>query len=272
MRPARLGAVSYLNTRPLVRGLHQQPDLFTLRFDVPAVCASLLHDGAVDVGLIPAIEYLRGDYAIVPDIAIGSDGPVASVAVFTRVPIDQVRTLALDPSSRTSVALTRILCARRWRITPEFVAADGTAASAFGEDADAGEGRAVDAMLVIGDAALEVADQFPALGKIDLGAEWQAMTGLPFVYAVWAGRPDALDHEQVIALQAARRRGEGEVAEIARETSEGRPGRERRNLEYLRDTLKYGLGERECAGLSRFHAMAVELGLAPASRPLAFFS
>lgn len=272
MRPARLGAVSYLNTRPLVRGLDERPDLFTLRFDVPSVCAALLHEGAVDVGLIPAIEYLRGDYAIVPDLAIGSDGPVVSVAIFTRVPIEQVRTLALDPSSRTSVALTRILCARRWRIDPEFVGADGPAATALRNDIEAPEGRAVDAMLVIGDAALDVADEFPALGKIDLGTEWQAMTGLPFVYAVWAGRPDALDHEQVVALQEARALGEGNVAAIARETGEGSPDRERRNLEYLRDTLRYGLGEREIAGLERFHALAVDLGVAPAIRPLRFFA
>jgi chorismate dehydratase len=261
MRPARLGAVSYLNTAPLVRGLDERPDLFTVRFDVPSICASLLHAGDVDVGLIPAVEYLQGDYAIVPDIAIGSDGAVVSVAVFTRVPIDQVRTLALDPSSRTSVALTRILCARRWQIAPEFVVAPRS-----------GEPPRVDAMLVIGDPALDTDYESLGLGKVDLGLEWLAMTGLPFVYAVWAGRPDAIDHEQVFALQAARTRGERELAVIARETGEGRPELERRNLEYLRDTLRYGLGDRELAGLERFHALAVELEIAPAVRPLKFFS
>lgn len=272
MRPARLGAVSYLNTRPLVRGLDERPDLFTVRFDVPSVCAALLHEGTVDVGLIPAIEYLRGDYAIVPDLAIGSDGPVASVALFTSVPIEQVRTLALDPSSRTSVALTRILCARRWQITPEFMFADSTTSGLVEHSEGAAVGRAVDAVLLIGDAALDLDHDSIGLAKIDLGTEWQAMTGLPFVYAVWAGRPDALDREQVAALQQARRRGEGEVAVIARETGEGSPDRERRNLEYLRDTLKYGLGEREVAGLERFHALAVDLGVAPAIRPLRFFA
>jgi chorismate dehydratase len=112
--------VSYLNTRPLVRGLDRQTDLFTLRFDVPSLCATLLHDGRVDLGLIPAIEYLRHSYAVVPDVAIGSDGPVESVALFSRVPLARVRTLALDASSRTSVALTRILCARLWDIAPRF--------------------------------------------------------------------------------------------------------------------------------------------------------
>src|SRR3954453_5451435 len=116
--PLRLGAVSYLNTKPLVYGLDAHPDQFDVRFDVPAKCAELLHENKVDLGLIPAIEYLRGDYAIVPNIAIASDGDVATVAVFTRQPMDRVKTLALDLSSRTSVALTRVLCANRWGIAP----------------------------------------------------------------------------------------------------------------------------------------------------------
>jgi chorismate dehydratase len=98
MSIVRLGAVSYLNTKPLVYGLEQRSDLFTVRFDVPAQCAALLHEGRVDLGLIPAIEYLRGDYRIVPGIAIGSDGEIASVAVFSKVPIERIATLALDVS------------------------------------------------------------------------------------------------------------------------------------------------------------------------------
>ena len=97
----RLGAVSYLNTKPLVYGLESRPELFSIRFDVPSQCAALLHDGAVDLGLIPAIEYLRGDYRIVPGVAIGSDGPIVSVALFSRVALDAIRVLALDLSSRT---------------------------------------------------------------------------------------------------------------------------------------------------------------------------
>jgi chorismate dehydratase len=263
MRPARLGAVSYLNTTPLVRGLDARPELFTVRFDVPSLCASLLHAGSVDVGLIPAVEYLSGDYAIVPDIAIGSDGAVVSVAIFTRVPIGEVQTLALDTSSRTSAALTRILCARHWRTAPVFTSAD--------PDVDVML-AANDAALVIGDRALDIDAAALGATKIDLGVAWKQMTGLPFVYAVWAGRPDALDREQVVALQDARARGEREVAEIARETGGGNPAIEHRNLEYLRDTLRYGLSERETAGLARFHALAVELGIAPAVRPLRFYA
>src|SRR5262245_49418144 len=120
MTQVRLGAVSYLNTKPLVEGLDEHPDLFIVRYDVPSQCAALLHEGRIDVGLIPAIEYLRGDYRIVPDIAITSDGPVASVAVFSKVPVARINTLALDISSRTSVALTRVLCTSKWGIRPKL--------------------------------------------------------------------------------------------------------------------------------------------------------
>src|SRR4051794_11751393 len=126
MTRVRLGAVGYLNARPLVYGL-EQSTRFDVRFDLPARCAELLHGGAIDVGLIPSIEYLRGPlapgsdgrrYAIVPDLAIASRGPVASVALYTSRPIGEVRSIALDTSSRTSVALVRVLCARVFRISP----------------------------------------------------------------------------------------------------------------------------------------------------------
>src|SRR5204862_8181393 len=115
--PVRLGAVSYLNTRPLVYGLERDA-AFDVRFDVPARCADLLHEGAIDVGLIPSIEYLNGDYRIVPDLAIASRGAVASVAIYTTRPIRDVRSIALDTSSRSSVALAKVLCARVFRIQP----------------------------------------------------------------------------------------------------------------------------------------------------------
>ena len=117
----RLGAVSYLNTRPLVRGLDKS-DRFTIRFDVPARCAELLHANEVDLGLIPSIEYLkREEYRIVPGLSIASDGPVASVGLYTSKAPESIRSIALDTSSRTSVALTRVLCARWFEINPELV-------------------------------------------------------------------------------------------------------------------------------------------------------
>ncbi len=262
MKPARVGAVSYLNTRPLVYGLDRRPDLFSLRFDVPAVCARLVHDGEVDLGLIPAIEYLNGDYRVVPDLAIGSDGPVQSVAIFTRRPIEQVRTLALDTSSRTSAALTRILCAKSWSIDPVFTPAEPAVDDMLAHN---------DAALVIGDTALLVDPDRLGVLKIDLGEAWQAFAGLPFIYAMWTGQPGAVDAEQVSVLQAARDGGLADVEQIAGEADRAHPALAGRTLGYLRDTLRYGLGEREMAGVARFHALAVELGLAPAQRPLRCF-
>ena len=264
MTPLRLGAVSYLNTKPLVYGLDARPREFDIRFDVPSKCATLLHEGAVDLGLIPAIEYLRGDdYHIVPDVAIASDGAVATVALFSRKPIAEVESIALDLSSRTSVALTRVLCAKHWRIDPEFAPSE--------PDLEGMLMRA-DAALVIGDPAFEIDPAERNVTKIDLGAEWKAMTGLPFVYAMWVGRPGAATAAQCRDLQQARDRGIAHLGDIARAVGGGDPGLEQRSLVYLRDNLKFSLGEREAAGLRRFHELAAEIGLVPALQPLRFYA
>lgn len=262
--PLRLGAVSYLNTKPLVYGLDAFPDQFDIRFDVPAKCAALLHEGRVDLGLIPAIEFLRGDedYWIVPGVAIASEGDVASVAVFSKKPIDQVESIALDLSSRTSVALTRIMCAKRWGIAPVFTAAEPDLAAML---------ERADAALVIGDPAMAIDADALGLTKIDLGGEWNALTGLPFVYAMWTGRQGAVSAAQGAALRNAREQGEANLPRIAEKAGEGDAGRAGQALRYLRDNLKYGLGEREAAGLRRFHELGVEVGLAPALKPLNFY-
>lgn len=262
MTPLRLGAVSYLNTKPLVYGLDALRDQFDVRFDVPAKCAELLHDGRVDLGLIPAIEYLRGDYMIVPGVSIASDGDVATVALFARKPLREVETIALDLSSRTSVALTRVLCAKQWKIAPKFTPSEPDLEGML---------RRADAALVIGDPAFEIDPAKHGVTKIDLGGEWKSLTGLPFVYAMWVGRPGAASAEQCRALEAAKNRGLAHLPEIARQVANGDPAREQRSLVYLRDNLKYGLGEAEQAGLRRFHALATEVGVAPELKPLRFY-
>jgi chorismate dehydratase len=245
-----------------VEGLDQHPRLFTLRYDVPAQCAALLHEGRIDVGLIPAIEYLRGDYRIVPEIAITSDGPVASVAVFSQVPLAHIKTLALDISSRTSVALTRVLSAHKWGIRPKLTPNE--------PDVRAMLARA-DAALVIGDPALAIDAEALGVEKIDLGSEWKTLTGLPFVYAMWSGRAGVLTAEHVAELQAARDRGVAAIPEIARRGGAPDERRVAAVEQYLRDNLKYPLGQREIAGLRRFHELASEQGLVPGLRPLRFY-
>lgn len=258
IQPVRVSAVSFLNARPLVEGLVAAPQ-FAVDFDLPSVCAERLHRGDVDLGLIPAIEYLRGDYRLVPDVAIGSDGPILSVAVFTTRPIDRVRTLALDTSSRTSVALTKVLCTRLWHIAPDMHPATPDLPRML---------EGADAALLIGDPALDIDPVAAGVEKIDLGEAWRTLTGLPFVYAAWAGRPGVLSTAHLEALWTARDRGVAAIDRLA--ASAAGPDAARRSLlaRYLRDNLRYGFGPRERAGLERFHALAVETGAADAVRPL----
>lgn len=259
----RLGAVGYLNARPLTWALDRAPDQWQVRYDVPAVCAALLESGAVDLGLVPSIDYLQGpDYRLVPGVGIGSRGPVASVALFTRKPIDAVRRIALDTSSHTSVALVKVLCRHRFRIEPEFVA--------HGPDLDAMT-RVSDAALIIGDPALEADPARLGLQKIDLGAEWTAMTALPFVYAAWTGRPGAITSAEVRLLQAAQEEGARSTDAIAEEYGRGDPAATTRAAAYLRDNVKYGLGADEIAGLQMFLDYAADVEAAPRRRRLEFF-
>jgi chorismate dehydratase len=261
-RPLRVSAVSFLNARPLVEGLAEDRGLIELEFDLPAACADRLHSGEVDLGLIPAIEYLHGDYRLVPDVAIASDGPIRSVAVFTTVPVARIRRLALDRSSRTSVALTRILSAKLWSIAPSTIPLAPDLSRMLAE---------ADAALLIGDPALELDPLPPGVEKLDLGEAWQALTGLPFVYAAWAGRPEGASPAHVAALIAARDRGVRRLDAIAAAAAGGAGARQQRFAQYLRDNLRYTLGAREQAGLERFFALAAEVGAAPALRPLRFY-
>jgi len=262
MTRVRLGAVGYLNARPLVYGLDERSDVFDLRFDVPSKCATLLHAGEIDLGMIPSIEYLRGPvpYSIVPDLGIISDGDVASVALFTRVPLQQIRRIGLDTSSRTSAGLTRVLCREAWDIDPEFEAVPPESAARI---------EGADAALLIGDPALFLDHQAAGFTKIDLGAEWTRLTGLPFVWAFWAGRPAAIDAAGIEALQRARDEGVAHADAIGRAYA----GPERAELcsKYLRDNIKYRLGDRETRGLRRYYELAAKHGVVAENRTPEFY-
>lgn len=295
MTPVRLGAVGYLNARPLVFGLNRSPR-FDLRFDLPSDCARLLHAGDIDLGLIPSIEYLRGDsYRIVPDLAIASHGPVASVALFTTRPMSEVRSIVMDTSSRTSVALVRVLCARLFKIEP--------AIEAQSPDLNAMLGHG-DAALIIGDKALvwepetvrlkppfDLAQGGPELAegpdttydsvrrgnvereiqKLDLGEAWTSMTGLPFVWAFWAGRAGLVTGDDLTALQAARDAGVNQSDAIAREYFRDAPQHGELGARYLRNNIKYYLGADERAGLELFYRYAAEIGVVPTRNDLRFY-
>lgn len=259
----RIGAVGYLNARPLTWALDRSPQHWNVRYDLPSVCAALLHRGETDLGLIPSIEYLQSpEYRFVPGVGIGSRGPIASVALYTRVPLEQIRSIALDTSSRTSVSLIKVLCHHHFRIAPAFVP-HGPDLAAMTREQDAG--------LLIGDPAFDADHASLGLTKIDLGEQWTAMTGLPFIYAAWTGRPGVVTADDVQALQEAQAEGVASREAIAEEYGRGDAARTGRAAVYLRDNVKYGLGPDEAAGLQAFLDYAADLGLAPRRRRLEFF-
>ena len=265
MSVIRVSAVEYLNARPLVHGLDQHTNLFDLRCDLPAKCAALLHDKSVDLGLIPSIEYLRGnDYRVVPGIAVASRGPVASVALFTDRPVTALRSIAVDASSRTGVALLKVLCAKWFDIEPTFVTLRPDVPAML---------KRCDAALLIGDAALFQEHETIGLDKIDLGEEWEAMTGLPFVWAVWTGRAGAVDVEHVEALMAARDAGCGALDDITEQFAPDDEEHERRAIAkaYLSDNVFYTLDERGQAGLKKFFDASAEIQVVPTVRPVKFY-
>ena len=253
----RLGAVSYLNVEPIIHGLDQDPG-FTLSREVPSRVAERLHAGEIDLGTIPSIEYAFGDYAIVPGIAIGSRGPVRSVNLYHEGPVEDLKRVALDTSSRTSVALLKILLRERLGRDPEYLEM----------------APSLDAMLGVADGALMIGD--PALyleGSVehkDLGLEWHRLTGLPFVYAFWAGPRGVIDGAGIAALQGALAAGRKAVREIARGYAGHGAGRARTNETYLTEHIQFDLGAAEQAGLRELYRRAFALGLIPRVPELRF--
>ncbi|HEV3447515.1 MAG TPA: menaquinone biosynthesis protein [Gemmataceae bacterium] len=261
-RPVRIGAVNYLNTKPLIHDLETLAPDAELILDVPGRLADLLADAKLDVALIPVIEYFRaGSYSIVPNIAIASRGPVLSVTLFSRMPWASIRRVALDEGSRTSAALCQILLHKRYGISPEVksLPLERTA-----EEADA------DAVLLIGDRAMRAC--LPGFAHaFDLGQEWFDWTGLPFVYAFWAVRAGAELGAVDTALLEAKRRGGAHLGAIAHREAP------RLGLDagfcrrYLANIIHFDLGPREQAGLHHYYMLACELGLARRGVSLEFY-
>ncbi len=256
-RVVRLGAVSYLNSEPHVHGLERDPG-FRLEREVPSRVARRLHANEVDLGLVPSIEYAFGDYAIVPGAAVGSRGPVRSVCLFHHGPLERVRRVALDTSSRTSAALVKILLRERLGRDPQYVPMGPGLVDML---------AVADAALLIGDPAL---DQEGEVSRLDLGEAWTRLTGLPFVFAFWAGRAGAVGAAGVRRLQSALAAGVGALPEIASRYAAGDPVRAAKYESYLRENIVYRLGEDEQAGLREFYRRAHALSLIPAVPELRF--
>jgi chorismate dehydratase len=272
----RIGAVNYLNSKPLVYGLESLAPRARVTYDLPSRLADSLSAGRLDVALIPSVELFRTPgQQIVSDACVACRGPVLSVKLHFRVPPAEVRRVALDEGSRTSAALTKILLAEMCGVRPEWEALPigcGTEAS----DADA--------VLLIGDRAIATP---PELDKTrrqgdtetrrgdtchprqfcevwDLGERWWEWTGLPFVFAMWVAREGADVGELGEVLGAARDRGVRCFDEIAEREALLVSISVELAKTYLRDNLHFALGARERAGLRRFYELCVGHGLAPA--------
>jgi chorismate dehydratase len=284
----RIGTVRFLNAWPLVFGLKDRADV-ELRAEVPSALGPMLARGEVDVALAPSIEYFRlasegaeraraagalesgtGILPVVSDrleacsthrvalvvlpvAAIGSRGAIGSVKLFGFAEQDRLRRVLLDPASRTSNALARVLVVRRLGCTPHFV---------MPEEIGLTPPRPPDAEVVIGDRAL-TAERPGAKWVRDLGEEWHRFMRLPFVYAFWMARTDAPLGRLTEMLAAARDRGLAARESIAEKAARelGLPGDVARR--YLLDEVRYGFGPKEQEGLRAFYRMAAEEGLAP---------
>ena len=256
----RVCAVSYLNTSPLVWGLLHGPQqgVFDLAFTLPAECADRLRSGAADIGLVPIVELARQpDLVVVPGSGICCRGPVRSILLVSKKPMEAIETLAADTSSRTSVVLTQIVLAQKHGVRPRV--------RPYPPKLDEMLERA-DAALVIGDPALRID---PAMSEwrgapvhvYDIGAEWFDLTGLPMVFAVWAAKRSAADASLAPVFEESKQFGMRHVDDIVHFESPRLGLEEDLVRRYVTDYIRYDLGEDERRSMSRYWTYAAELGL-----------
>jgi chorismate dehydratase len=268
-----IAASTYLNSAPLVYsfGNGSLKSRYSFIGDAaPSRCAAMLESRECQIALIPVIEYQRiAGLRIIPKIAVASKRRVRSVLLAARRPLAEVRTVALDTSSRTSQTLVKILFARRYGRLPVFIERTPDDAILCRNMLEAG-----DAALVIGDPAMRLGASAHELGLriYDLADEWRSLTGLPFVFAVWAVREDVLEFEPdlVSNFRSAKREGIENIEKIAARYAIDLALPQSDLLEYLRECVNYDLDEENLAGLQRFFNLAEECGLIPERRELQF--
>jgi chorismate dehydratase len=286
----RISIVEFLNTAPLVWGFTDGPlaGKYDLSFTVPSQCAEALRRGDVDVAIIPSIEYQRIDRLVaLPGMAVAADEEVRSLLVVAKKPVELAKRIALDTSSRATVALVRMLAKRQWGITPEFVDAAPDPAAMLEQ---------ADAALVIGDPALRISLKMEALeGKTpnaerccaddpeempvpgidalfvyDVVHQWREMTGKSSVLAIWAGRRDAMTPEVVADFLASKEYGLAHVRDIA-EGAAIKLDLPVCPLErYLKQNIQYDLDERRLDGLRYYYDLAAQDGLIAGAKPIEF--
>jgi len=250
----RIGAVSYLNSKPLISGLQDRYAQDELVLDVPSRLADDLARGDLDVALIPSVEaFSDPDYEVISDACVATHGPVLSVKLYSRVPPGEIQTLALDEGSRTSAALVKVILAHEFGVHPKL--------ESLPLGCDVSDTNA-DAILLIGVRAM-FAPKETFHTVFDLGKKWVEWTGLPFVFAMWVTRRSANVSEVADRLSFARDHGVAHLDEIAA------TGAKQLNLsrkvaeDYLKHNLHFRLGGPEREGLRLFHSLVKDLGLIP---------
>jgi chorismate dehydratase len=227
-----------------------QRGFFDLDFQIPAVCADYVASGRADIGIIPSFELTRQDLAIVPGTGIACHGPVRSILLVSKVPAGEIQRLAVDSSSRTSVQLARVQLARSYGARPELIAHPPDLEAML---------RLADAALVIGDPALALDPAALPYEVHDLGGEWVESTGLPMVFAVWAGRKEAITPETIAAFQESCRYGRERIEEIVAAEAPKRGFAPELVRKYLTRHIVHELGERDYEGLDRFLSEAISV-------------
>lgn len=253
----------YLNSAPLCYSFiygEQKDRCHLLPDTAPARCADMLRDAQADAALIPVIEYQRiEDLKVAPGACVASKNSVRSVVLASRVPINEVRSVALDTSSRTSAALIQIILSRFYGLSPRYRASPPRIEEMLERD---------DAALIIGDPAMLI--DRSRLHVYDMSEEWRRHTGLPFVFAFWAIRADSRAWPGEVDFIAARREGIAHTEEIADMYSKslGLPREEL--IYYLTENISYDLDEESLAGLRLYYELAAESGLIERAREVEF--
>jgi chorismate dehydratase len=249
----RVCAVSYLNTVPLVWGMLQSPDVFDLTFALPSECSDQLAEGTSDIGIAPVIEIARQKLEYFRGTGIACHGPVLSILLVSKVPVDRIRTLAADAASRTSVMLARVILAEKYGVEPKLLSRPADLAAMLGE---------ADAALLIGDPALRLQPETLPFETLDLGAEWTTMTNLPMVFAVWGGRKEIVSNERYErAFLDSCRYGLEHMDDLVRREAAARGFSEDLVRQYLTRHIVFELGERDYAGMDLYLKLAMAVGV-----------
>ena len=244
--------MSYLNTVPLVWGIEHGPQrgIFEMSYALPSECADQLASGEADIGIVPVIEMSRQKLDYFRSTGIACRGPVRSILLVSKVPIREIKRLATDTGSRTSVMLARVILDEKYGVRPNLISRRAELAPMLGE---------ADAALLIGDPALHLDPATLPFETLDLGREWTNLTNLPMVFAVWSGKKEMMQPAYEQAFLDSCREGLAHMDQIVRDQSPIRKVSEALAREYLTRNIVFELNDKDHEGLNLYLKKAAAL-------------